>query len=73
MRDNDGNEWIPGLPGGNNSLKAMLDSLKEDKQKMYDNPLYKEGFDDGHQEALMNYQRLTKALHSLYNVDRDLM
>jgi len=74
INGDDGNEWRPGLPpGGKGTLRAMLDALQEDKKKMYENPLYKEGFDDGYNEALTNYQRLTKALHALYNVDRDLM
>jgi hypothetical protein len=64
------NDQFPQIPsGGNGRLRAMLDSLKEDRSKLDNHPLYKEGFDDGYQEAQDNYRKLTDALAKVYKID----
>jgi hypothetical protein len=58
-------------PGGKGSLRAMLDSLKEDQNKLNGHPIYKEGWDDGYFAAQENYRRLTNALAKVYNIEMD--
>ena len=65
MNNND----FPQIPeGGDGRLRAMLASLKEDQSKLDNNPLYKEGYDDGFRDAQSKYQQLTSALCAVYNI-----
>jgi hypothetical protein len=52
--NNDENSWIPVPPGGAGRLRALLASIGEDQKKLSENPLYKEGYDDGYQAAQGN-------------------
>ena len=54
--------------GGDGRLRAMLASLKEDQSKLDNNPLYKEGYDDGFRDAQSRYRQLTSALCAVYNI-----
>jgi hypothetical protein len=56
-------------PGGSGRLRAMLANLKEDQTKLDTHPLYKEGWDDGYNEAKEKYRQLVTALANIYNVD----
>ena len=58
-------------PGGNGRLRALLESLNEDQDKLNNDPRYREGWDDGYQAALQNYRKLTKALAQVYQIDFD--
>ena len=66
--NNDENSWMPVPPSGPGRLRALLANLGEDQKKLTENPLYKEGWDDGYQAAQENHRRLAEALASVYNV-----
>ena len=65
MRDE--NSWMP--PGGPGRIRMILNSLNEDQKKLTDNPLYKEGWDDGYKAAQENHRLLTQALSKVYNIN----
>lgn len=68
MRDE--NNWIPPMPpGGPGRLRALLENLGEDRKKLTEHPLYKEGYDDGYQAAQENHRLLTQALSKVYNIN----
>lgn len=61
---------FPQMPGGGSRrLREMLASLGEDENKLNNHPLYKEGWDDGYNEAKEKYRQLVTALANIYNVD----
>ena len=65
-------EFYPQMPqGGQGRLRQLLDSIKEDQEKLNSHPIYKEGWDDGYQAAQENHRKLTKALAKVYNIDYD--
>jgi hypothetical protein len=57
-------------PGGQGKLRALLESLKEDQDKLDNHPIYKEGYDDGYKAAQEAHRKLTKALANVYNIDK---
>ena len=64
------NDHFPQMPpGGSGRLRALLANLKEDEGKLTENPLYKEGWDDGYQAAQENHRLLTQALSKVYNIN----
>jgi flagellar biosynthesis/type III secretory pathway protein FliH len=67
---NDDN-FFPKHTPGNGRLRALIDSLNEDQEQLNNNPLYKEGWDEGYQqgkaEAENNARRLIKKLIDLYS------
>jgi hypothetical protein len=66
------NDHFPKMPeGGQGRLRQLLDSLKEDQEKLNSHPIYKEGWDDGFQAAQESHRKLTKALSKIYNIDYD--
>lgn len=66
------NNNFPKIPeGGQGRLRQLLDSLKEDQEKLNSHPIYKEGWDDGFQAAQESHRKLTKALSKIYNIDYD--
>jgi hypothetical protein len=66
------NDQFPKLPeGGKGRIRQLLESIKEDQQKLNSHPLYKEGWDDGYFAAQENYRRLTNALAKVYNIEMD--
>jgi hypothetical protein len=56
-------------PGGRGKLRALLEGLKEDQDKLDNHPIYKEGWDDGYRAAQENHRKLAKALAKVYNID----
>lgn len=63
-------DHFPQMPqGGSGRLRALLTSLQEDQIKLDTHPLYKEGWDDGYNEAREKYRQLVTALANIYNVD----
>lgn len=58
----------PFPPGGRGSLRKMLEDINAEENEMKENPLYKEGFDDGYQAAQENYRKLHTALSAVYNI-----
>jgi hypothetical protein len=56
-------------PGGHGKLRALLEGLKEDQDKLDNHPIYKEGWDDGYRAAQENHRKLAKALAKVYNID----
>ena len=66
----DDNGWLPKMPeGGNGSLRALLASLKEDTSQLENNPIYKEGYDDGLQTATKRYKEILKAVSAVYSAN----
>jgi len=63
---------FPQMPeGGNGRIRALLDSIKENENRLNNHPLYKEGYDDGIRDADTKYRQLTTALSSFYNIKED--
>ena len=64
-------DFFPKHESGKGRLRALLDRLNEDQEQLINNPLYKEGWDDGYQqgrfEAENNARDLIKKLIELYN------
>lgn len=58
----------PFPPGGRGSLRKMLEDLDADEKELKENPLYKEGYDDGYAAAEENYRKLHTALSAVYNI-----
>ena len=56
-------------PGGRGKLRALLEGLKEDQDKLDNHPIYKEGYDDGYAAAQANHRRLTKAIADVYRIE----
>jgi hypothetical protein len=56
-------------PGGRGKLRALLEGLKEDQEKLDNHPIYKEGWDDGFQAAQAAHRKLTKSLARVYNIN----
>jgi hypothetical protein len=67
--NNDENSWMPVPPSGPGRLRALLANIGEDQKKLTENPLYKEGWDDGYQAAQENHRLLTQALSKVYNIN----
>ena len=42
------NDMFPKHEPGNGRLRALLQRLDEDQEKLFNNPLYVEGYDDGY-------------------------
>lgn len=67
----DDNDFIPIPEGGSGKLRRLLAQLKEDQEKLDNNPLYKEGYDDGYergkQEAERRAQHIISGLVRLYD------
>ena len=62
-------DMFPTPEGGKGRLRAMLESIKEDHEKLVNHPIYKEGYDDGVQQATDKYAKITEALYHLYNIE----
>jgi hypothetical protein len=70
-------DMFPKHEGGSGRLRALLRGLDEDHEKqMMENPLYREGFDDGYHKALVdalgekqNMKELIRMLIKLYDDD----
>lgn len=58
-------------PGGSGRLRALLESIREDTNKLDDNPLYQEGYDDGVKDAEEKYRKLSTALSAFYNINQE--
>jgi hypothetical protein len=56
-------------PGGGGKLRALLEGLKEDQDKLNNHPIYKEGFDDGYAAAQQNHKRMAKAIANVYRIN----
>lgn len=56
-------------PGGKGKLRALLESLKEDQDKLNNHPIYKEGYDDGYAASQVNHRRLAKAIADVYRIE----
>ena len=56
-------------PGGSGKLRALLESLREDQDKLDNHPIYLEGWYDGFQAAQEAHRKLAKALAKVYNID----
>lgn len=66
------NNHLPQMPeGGSRRIRAMLLQMKEDETRLDNNPLYKEGWDDGYQAAQENHRKLASALAKVYNINDD--
>lgn len=68
----DNDDLFPKVPnGGNGRLRALLKQIQEDENEMLNNPLYKEGYDDGYQQGLFeageNAKEIIRRLVKLYN------
>jgi hypothetical protein len=61
--------WLPNPGGGNGKLRALLESINEDQEKLVNHPIYKEGYDVGFKDATDRYVKLTQALYHLYNIE----
>lgn len=61
----------PFPPGGRGSLRKMLEDIDAEEQELKNNPLYKEGYDDGYTAAQENYRKLHTALSAVYNIGDD--
>jgi len=67
------NDYFPQMPqGGAGRLRALIEGLKEDQDRLNNHPIYKEGYDDGYRMAQENYRRLTTAVAKVYNIDEEL-
>lgn len=58
----------PFPPGGRGSLRKILEDIDADEKELKENPLYKEGYDDGYAAAEENYRKLHTALSAVYNI-----
>lgn len=70
---------FPKHTGGSGQLRALLQGLGEDQERLINDPRYREGFDDGYQQALVdalgekqNMKELIRMLIKLYDDDSDL-
>ena len=65
-------KFTPPFPtGGRGSLKKMLNEMDAETKELTENPLYKEGYDDGYTAAQENYRELYTALSAVYNIGGD--
>ena len=70
MIDNNGEEWHPQMPeGGSGRLRALLSSIREDHSKLYEHPIYKEGYDDGLRTATRRYKEILRAVAAVYSAN----
>lgn len=60
----------PFPPGGRGSLKKMLQQIDEEQKELLENPLYKEGFDDGYKQAESDFLKLASAIQQVYDIKR---
>ena len=64
-------DMFPRHEPGNGRLRALLQRLDEDQEKLFKNPLYVEGYDDGYaigkKEAEEEAKCLVRALTKLYD------
>lgn len=62
----------PFPPGGRGGLRKMLKEIDADEKELKENPLYKEGWDDGYAAAEEAYKKLHTALSAVYQIgDRE--
>ena len=76
--DDENDSFFPRHEGGSGRLRALLQGLEEKQEKLLEHPIYKEGFDDGYQKALINgmhekqdMKALVRMLVNLYDDDND--
>lgn len=66
----DGNEFTP-PEHGSGKIRALLQKLNEDEERLNNNPLYKEGWKDGYEEgrkeAERRAQHIISEIVSIYN------
>lgn len=64
-------ELFPKHEPGKGRLKALLNQLDEDQEKLFKNPLYVEGYDDGYaigkKEAERRAQHIISGIVSIYD------
>lgn len=67
----DNDDLFPRHTGGSGRLRALLQGLGEDQERLTNDPRYQEGYDDGYTvgrlEAEMEAQCLVRALIKLYD------
>lgn len=70
----DENNFMPEHEPGKGRLKALLNRLDEDQEKLFKNPLYVEGYDDGFEigrkQAEEKAKCLVRALTKLYDEEK---
>jgi hypothetical protein len=68
---NDENNFMPNHEPGKGRLRALMHRLDEDQEKLFKNPLYVEGYDDGFEigrkQAEEEAKCLVRALTKLYD------
>jgi hypothetical protein len=64
----DDHSWIPIPPPGSGRLRRLLENLDEPIEKLTNHHLYKEGFEDGYQQAQENHRKLVSALSEVYQI-----
>jgi hypothetical protein len=66
-------DMFPKHEPGKGRLKALLTRLDEDQEKLFKNPLYVEGYDDGFEigrkEAERRAQNIISGIVRIYNSD----
>jgi hypothetical protein len=69
MKDKD--DFMPNHEPGKGRLKALLTRLDEDQDKLFKNPLYVEGYDDGFEigrkEAERRAQHIISGIIRMYD------
>ena len=68
---NDENNFMPNHEPGKGRLRALMRRLDEDQEKLFKNPLYVEGYDDGfvigRKQAEEEAKCLVRALTKLFD------
>ena len=64
----------PQPPGGKGSLRKFLQQMDSEREEMikelHENPMYKEGYDDGYKKAEKDFLALASALQQVYEIKR---
>jgi hypothetical protein len=72
MKDKD--NFMPRHEPGNGRLRDLLHRLDEDQEKLFKNPIYVEGYDDGFvigkKQAEEEAKSLVRALTKLFNEEK---
>ena len=70
----DNDDLFPKHDGGSGRLRALLRGLDEKQEQLLEHPIYKEGYDDGYQKAVIdmmherqNTKELVRMLVKLYD------